>query len=365
MKQLLEAITQSLNHNESLVLATLFARSGSAPRAAGAGMLVRADGTIAGTVGGGLLEARVRQIAPELFRTHGAIVMEFDLSGDQASQTDMICGGQVQVLASFIDAESSQQVEPFRQALHSLRRSEKAWFITELPLPGQVGRSARRWLARQDGEVFGQAGLGLAVTVGHGSPIGLFSSQADRSEPSVDLASAKQPAVVDAGTRRFLVEPVFSGGTVYIFGAGHVSTHLAPLCTLVGFETVVLDDRPEYANAQRFSSADRIIVVDAFDQAFAELAIDADSYLVIVTRGHVHDATVLGQGLRTTAGYIGMIGSVRKRDAVYRNLNKQGFAASDFARVHSPIGLAIGAESPEEIAISIVAELIKARSELH
>jgi len=175
-------------------------------------------------------------------------------------------------------------------------------------------------------------------------------------------ASSTQPVVIEFQGERFFVEPLCSEGSAYIFGAGHIGQKLAQLTKFVGFHTVVLDDREEFANRELLGSADRIVVLRSFDEAMKDLNIDEESYLVIVTRGHVHDKTVLGQALRTRARYIGMIGSRTKRDATYEVLTKEGFAAGDFARVHAPIGLNIGAETPEEIAISIVAELIQARA---
>ncbi len=163
--------------------------------------------------------------------------------------------------------------------------------------------------------------------------------------------------------KEYLVESLCHAGTVYIFGAGHVSQQLAPLATLVGFSTVVLDDRQEFANRERFPNVAEVIVLDSFQRALEGLEINADSYLVLVTRGHAHDHTVLRQALKTKAGYIGMIGSRRKRDAVYAAMAKEGFVQQDFDRVFSPIGLAIMAETPEEIAVSIVAELIQVRAE--
>jgi xanthine dehydrogenase accessory factor len=266
------------------------------------------------------------------------------------------------VLAAFVDADVRLHLEIFRQALETLSDSKKAWLITTLPQANACEHSLQRWLIQHDGTVTGEAHSDLAVSVGHGSPIKLFDAHPDRSQPSVDLASIRQPVLVDTATRRFLIEPVFGYGTAYIFGAGHVSQCLAPLCHLVGFITVVLDDRHQYANSQRFPTAGRTIVVDSFGDAFRTLTIREDSYVVIVTRGHAHDRTVLAQALRTDAGYIGMIGSVHKRDVVYRALAERGFGSRDFARVHSPIGLAIGAESPEEIAVSIVAEMVQVRA---
>jgi xanthine dehydrogenase accessory factor len=141
-----------------------------------------------------------------------------------------------------------------------------------------------------------------------------------------------------------------------------VSQRIAPLCETVGFRTVVLDDRPEYASCERFPQPTELVVLKVFDP-LPELPVDEDSYLVIVTRGHLHDRTVLEQALRTKAGYIGMIGSKRKRDAVYQALLEQGYRREDLARVCSPIGVEILAETPEEIAVSIVGEMIKVRAE--
>ena len=134
------------------------------------------------------------------------------------------------------------------------------------------------------------------------------------------------------------------------------------LTQMVDFRTVVLDDREAFANRERFKTADEILVLSDFIGAFSDLEIDEDSYVVIVTRGHRHDKTVLSQALRTKAGYIGMIGSRRKRDATYGAIIKEGFTPEDLDRVHCPIGLVFCAETPQEIAVSIVAELIDARA---
>jgi len=130
----------------------------------------------------------------------------------------------------------------------------------------------------------------------------------------------------------------------------------------LGFRTTVLDDREEFASRERFPSPVEVVVLEDFSDCLSKCPIDEESYLVIVTRGHLHDKAVLSQALRTRAGYIGMIGSKRKRDSIYRALLDEGFSRDDLGRVHSPIGLDIGAETPEEIAVSIAAELIQVRS---
>jgi xanthine dehydrogenase accessory factor len=149
---------------------------------------------------------------------------------------------------------------------------------------------------------------------------------------------------------------------VFIFVAGHVSRELARVAAFAGFEWVVLDERDEFADARFFPDAGRVLVVPGFARAFDYIDVTPESYLVIVTRGHLDDQVVLEGALRTDAAYIGMIGSRRKRALIDQTLLQKGFSAADIARVCSPVGLPIGAETPEEIAISITAQLIAARA---
>jgi xanthine dehydrogenase accessory factor len=158
------------------------------------------------------------------------------------------------------------------------------------------------------------------------------------------------------------VQPVDVRSTAYIFGAGHCGASLAPLLHSVGFYTVVIDDRADFANVTRLPLADHIMVPQSFDGVVRQLPIDENSYVVIVTRGHMHDRSVLQQCLATPAAYIGMIGSKRKVAETFRALQESGISPEAIARVHAPIGLAIGAETPEEIAVSIAAQLIQVRA---
>ena len=178
-----------------------------------------------------------------------------------------------------------------------------------------------------------------------------------------EVLNTFEPGLITIADQRWMVEPLETGGTVFIFGAGHVGRSLASFTRAVGFWTVVLDDRPEYANLQNIPSADEVILLGSFDDAFTNLQIDSDSFIVIVTRGHLNDRIVLAQALRTPAGYIGMIGSRRKCALIYDEIRKEGFKDADIQRVHAPIGLPIRAETPEEIGISITAEMIQVRAE--
>ena len=148
----------------------------------------------------------------------------------------------------------------------------------------------------------------------------------------------------------------------YIFGGGHVAKALEPLLRHIDFETRIIDDRKEYANRDRFPDAAEVIVCSDFDQCFEEIEPDEESYLIIVTRGHKGDLAVLRQALRIPCAYIGMIGSRRKNRLLFDRLLKEGVTEEELARVHTPIGLDIGAETPEEIGVSIAAEIIQVRA---
>jgi xanthine dehydrogenase accessory factor len=181
----------------------------------------------------------------------------------------------------------------------------------------------------------------------------------NRTERRVWPAAGQDPG----GSRvEFLVEPLCSEPTVYLFGAGHVSEQIAPLARKVQFKVVVLDDRDMFANRDRFPEADEIIV-SPFETCFDRLPIDESSYIIIVTRGHLYDGVVLEQAVKTKARYIGMIGSRKKIRVLYQNLIEKGVARETLEQVRAPIGLEIHSETPEEIAVSIVAQLIQVRGE--
>ncbi|MBM4049417.1 MAG: xanthine dehydrogenase, partial [Planctomycetes bacterium] len=164
-----------------------------------------------------------------------------------------------------------------------------------------------------------------------------------------------ESGLICGGVMDVFIEPIVADPTVFIFGAGHVAAPLARLAKVAGFEVVVIDDRELFANPQRFPDA-RQIIVAPFEKAFQQIQPNDLSYLVIVTRGHSHDEQALEWACRTKARYVGMMGSRAKVATIFKRLRKRGIPEEALARVRSPIGLAIGAETPEEIAVSIVAE---------
>jgi xanthine dehydrogenase accessory factor len=345
MIKLLRSVNHLLEEGEDLVLATIISHVGSTPRPVGTKMVVRRNGAIIGTIGGGLVEAEIMKIAPEIFQTMRAQVKEIELMGATADTADqMICGGRLMIMLEYLAAQS-QTIREIQDLITILQKGRKGFLLKSLQI-GPESERGESFLILNGDITFGRSLLSE-------SWLRNLTRRADKIKTSF---------IMEAETRRFFVEPTFIPGTVFLFGAGHVSQQVADIAALVKFRVVVLDDRREYANQQRFPNADQIIVLLSFEQAFNGLEIDSDSYVVIVTRGHLHDKTVLEQALRTKAGYIGMIGSRRKRDILYQTLLSEGFTQEDIDRVHCPIGLNIGGDTPEEIAVSITAELIKMRS---
>lgn len=334
MNDILAQLVSVLEQGTRLAQATILTHEGSTPRSAGSSMLLAEDGPglriVAGTVGGGLVEARVMAAGAQVLADGRRRVESFDLTGELAAGADMICGGRLRVF---------------------LERLE----------PGDLT------LVRELAEALALGGRRLRLTPLSGGPSTLLDPAAP--EPGEALLRAAlaagqdiaAPVALEHAGAAYVLEPWAGASPLYIFGAGHVSRPTAQVAALLGFRVTVLDDRPEFANPQRFPQAETRVLA-GYDSCFAGLCSGPGAFVVIVTRGHVHDAEVLAQALGTRAGYIGMIGSRRKREAVYGRLRGQGFTDSDLARVHCPIGLDIGAETPEEIAVSIAAELVQARA---
>jgi xanthine dehydrogenase accessory factor len=369
MNTLSKEIVNQLSAGNNIILATLISQNGSTPRSTGARMVIQSDGSIIGTIGGGQLEAQSIKIAREIFKNHTSIIKEFHLTGKDAASTDMICGGNQEVLIEYLEGGDSDLLVAFQAALADEQTRQGGWWIIQLPNKGEDTSRLPRWYITKKGVVTSRIGDIFNTNVMFQAPQ-VGDEKQNPGEPSIllevdkaiiNIGSPRLPQTILAGKSRFFIAPLNNYGTVYIFGAGHVSQKLALLTSLVGFRTVILDDREEYANRERFPGADEIIVLKNNQTALEEFHADPESYFVIVTRGHLHDQVILTQVLNVDSIYVGMIGSKRKRDEIYKALEKEGVEREKLEKVHSPIGLTIGAESPEEIAVSITAELIQAR----
>ena len=348
MIRLIDAINQCLRTNRSVSIATIISHSGSTPRTAGTQMLVLPDSRILGTIGGGKVEAEVIKAALEFFGSGKAQIVSFDLNQSGApDDLDIVCGGQLSVLIESIDC-TSDNWRFFQDISNQYRQKSDCFTITALSHQEDDLTVAGRYLMRD-----------------HASDRERLPYPDTVWEQLTAKTSGQNTAVMKTIDKvLFLVQHHRrADGTVFIFGAGHVARQLARLTKQIDFYTVVMDDREEFANRRRFPDTDEITVLSSFEAAFENQVFDTNSYIVIVTRGHSHDKTVLAQALKTDAGYIGMIGSRKKRNFIYKTLLEENVSQEDIDRVHSPIGLDIGAETPEEIAISILAELIRCRAE--
>jgi xanthine dehydrogenase accessory factor len=218
-----------------------------------------------------------------------------------------------------------------------------------------------KMLVRDDGSILGTIGGGCVEAEVWQAARDVTETEKPRTltfnlnqDPKYDTG------LVCGGTLDIFIEPILPPASLYIFGAGHVAHNLCKVASAAGFDVTVTDDRGAYANRERFQQAQEVIA-DDFDKVTARLSPTESSYIVIVTRGHRDDMRVLRWAVQTPARYIGMIGSKRKTIAIFRELTKEGIPAKSFERVHAPVGLDIGAVTPEEIAVAITAELIAIR----
>ena len=346
MTDLLDVIAGLLGRGEDLVLARVISVKGSGPRHVGAAMVIRRDGGIEGTVGGGLIEAAAMKKAVDLFPEKGFARLLFDMTGDDLTAADMVCGGKLELLVEHLPADRDTS-EIFAGLLSSRRHNHRSFLVTTLPAADKgPGPLEHRVLTP-----------GSTCATGSDGSAGVTGRLTDT------VHGLAGPALVEIDGHQFWVDLILNTGVLYLFGAGHISREVNDLAARVGFMTVVLDDRAEFSNRERFGQPAEVVVLKSFDNCFADIKLDDDSYVVIVTRGHLYDRVVLEQALRSKAGYIGMIGSNRKRDAIYKALLSDGFNAGQLEKVHCPIGLKIDTETPAEIAVSIVGELIEVRAQ--
>jgi xanthine dehydrogenase accessory factor len=351
MERLYSEIVKALEKKEQVALATLIHRIGSAPRAVGAKYLVKEDGTSVGSIGGGCVEAEVWQGAQEVMRKGEGGVLHFELTAEQLAEGGLICGGNIDI---FLEPLREDCLDIYREMVKIKQKGGAGVLATLISINGAFykGKGAKV-LLKSSGEKVGSLSDGKQI-------------EKKVLEEGASASKEEKPKILtltsDGQKMEILLEPIFSEPTVYIFGAGHISEQLTPLVKKVQFRVVVLDDRDIFANRQRFPDADEVMVSE-FERCFDRLTIDESSYIIIVTRGHLYDGFVLEQAVKTKARYIGMIGSKKKIRTLYQNLMEKGIPKASLDRVYAPIGIDINSETPEEIAVSIVAELIKVRGQ--
>ena len=327
MREFWRQIIHALEAGQPVELVSILSSSGSTPRGAGAMMAVFAGGRSAGTVGGGNVEYEAQRLAAELLEKGAGAVREFRFVQGDAASLGMVCGGDVTLHFHYLAASDSHTVAVFRALLDATAGSADTWLVRRLD--------------------------GAAVTA-----MGLADRTGANYIEDVPAGLLESRAVFREG---WFVLPAVRGGRVYIFGGGHVSQALVPAIAAVGFRPVVYDDRPEFADPALFPQAEAALC-GPFTALAEQISVTPDDYVVIMTRGHQADYEVLTQTLRSGAKYIGCIGSKKKLSICRDRLLAAGFTAEAYAKVHAPIGLAIGAETPEEIAVSVTAEMIAVRA---
>ena len=328
MEQIFSQLFYEVEKHRDTVLVTLIADRGSAPRKAGAQMLVGAEGRLVGTIGGGAVEGRSIQLSQQLLAQRRSCIREFPLHQAPEQDIGMVCGGDVTAHFQFIPAEDA------------------SWQALASALTERLTAHQRGWLVlREDG--------GCGALLG---PEGLLWGDLPKG---VEPASLQTDCVRRGGVFSM---PLPIGERALLFGAGHISQALCPLLVTVGFRPVVFDDRPELANTRLFPTAEQVICGD-FTRISDYLTITDEDFVVIMTSGHVRDFQVEEQTLRGDFAYVGVIGSRTKTASVNQRLREAGIPEESIAQIHTPIGTAIRAVTPAEIAVSIAGEMILCRAE--
>jgi xanthine dehydrogenase accessory factor len=344
---LARTLKEQLNAGSPLVLVSIMSRQGSTPRHGGTKMVVGADGQGYGTIGGSLLEAAAIRESRYVLSSGKSKILSYELTGQDATAPGMICGGIVELLLDYL-SPTPENRDFSEQWYDALLQGKDFYVLTHLKSVDSNLEVLGHAILHADGSIAGNTSLAAP----------------DVESLKPELPDVSNTSILPLNNARVMVDRIRKLKTLYCFGAGHVAMPTAHLAAMVGFRVVVVDDRPEFASAERFPEAYKIHLIKDFNHAFDGLAVDEDSFIVIVTRGHQSDRAVLEHALNTSAGYIGMISSRRKRAAIYEALLAKGVKPERLEQVHSPIGINIGGETPEEIAVSIVAELISVRSQL-
>jgi len=242
------------------------------------------------------------------------------------------------------------------------KEGRKAALATIIQVQGSIpSYESSKILIRDDGSIVGTVGGGcVEAEVWSAAQDVMREEKPRRLHFNLNSQPEYDNGLICGGSLDIFVEPILATPTVYIFGGGHVSLYLSKVASVAGFDTVVIDDRPAFANKERFPEAVETHA-GVWEEIFPKLKMNEFSYLVLVTRGHKGDLTCLRWALGTPARYIGMIGSKRKFIEIAKVLESEGVPAQKLERVHSPVGLDIGALTPEEIAVAIVAEMIAMR----
>jgi xanthine dehydrogenase accessory factor len=257
---------------------------------------------------------------------------------------------------------SAKNLDIYEEIARLRKEGKRAALATIIQIRGSVPSfETAKILVREDGSTLGTVGGGCVENdVWKAARQVMFEEKPRRLLFDLTDSSNLEAGLICGGKVEIFIEPILATPTAYIFGAGHISKYISKVATVAGFNTVIVDNRPQYANTERFPEAVQIYS-ESFEEAFEKIRPNEFSYLVIVTRGHLEDQNVLRWAVQTKARYIGMIGSKFKKKALFQNLTDEGISQEQLSRVFTPMGVDINAILPEEIAVSIVAQMIAVR----
>ena len=346
MKEVIRGAVETLRDGRPCVLATVVRTKGSTPQKAGAMLLVRDDGSGLGTLGGGCVEGDIWFAAQEMLRQEGGPEFkDYYLNEDIAARDGLVCGGTM-----YFYLEPLRRIDDFLplgdEILEAYDGGEPVSLATVVNNPRRPELLGAKLLLRADGTVSGTLGAPA-----------LDEPALETARRIADIGNTES---ITAEGAEIFVEGFTTPPTLVMVGGGHVGKATADLANLLGYRVYVVDDRPEFANKERFPYAEQVVVAP-YHQWAEHLSINVNSFLVVATRGHRFDDMALESALKTRARYIGLLGSRRKTLMIYRRLMEQGVAKERIREVYAPVGLNIGALTPEELAVSIMSEIIMVR----
>ncbi len=347
MQDVFHEAVDLLEKDEQLVMATVIRTKGSTPQKPGAKLLVRSDGTGVGTLGGGCVEGDIWYAASQLMRRGGdAQYREYELNEDLAAEDGLVCGGTMFFLIDPV-YRPEQYLDFAKEIDDAYEGGPSVALASLIKTANGRGSIGSKLFIREDGSTEGSLG-----------DLRLDRDAVKRAR-SLMAMGRNEYVIADEGVEYF-IEAYTTPPQLVICGGGHVSRALASHAKPLGFRLFITDDREEFASPQRFPEAD-MVVAEKPEDALRELPINANTFIVVATRGHRFDNVALAAAADTSARYVGLMGSKRKTILIYEDLVRMGISEERLREIRSPIGLDIHARTPEEIAISIIGEILMFR----
>ncbi|MBK90108.1 MAG: hypothetical protein CL772_02895 [Chloroflexi bacterium] len=345
MKDVFDAAINEIKNNRKFVISTVTRTQGSTPQKPGAKLLVREDGSGVGTLGGGCVEGDIWFASSEkIKREESAEVRPYELNEDLAAKDGLVCGGTMHFMIDPID--NKLEFEFFLDEIKKAYNGDKPVALVQVLESKKKEEISKKILIREDGSKSGQ----------------LISEEIDEKlvKESRDLLALGKNKTLAFDERLFYLEAFTTPPKLLIAGGGHVSKAIANLAKPLGFELNIFDDRDEFANKERFPEADDVKVA-SYGEGFDKFDVNANTFIIIATRGHRQDDTATKAALNTNASYVGLLGSKRKTILIIEKLLSEGIDEHTFNKLKAPVGINIGARTPEEIAISIISEILSFR----